>query len=494
MGSVLLVRHVNTDEHFALKVLHESVLSDAASVERFRREARVPSRIDSDHVARVSDADVAPELGGAPFLVMEYLRGDDLEHLIEARGALPPFEVVTYLQQVARALDKAHAIGIVHRDLKPDNLFVARREDGTPLVKVLDFGIAKLDEGGVSSRTSTGQIFGTPLYMSPEQVKGESARVGPASDVWALGLIAFRALTGTDFWAPNNMTHLVALIAYEPIPSASERGASFGPAFDAWFRTCCARQPADRFAGAGAAVAALADALGLPGRGSLLPTAGPVSQAAPSARSVEQEVFASTALPDSAVVSDRAGEGEAGSTPPTELRPPSASAAAPATALATGAAAVESEPDVAPAPRPASQNASRPKGLLALVVALPILGGGAAWWLYAPSPAPAGPFAAAGTVLVAANSVAPTGLPAAASVVASSGIEVAPLPLGSSPAPIAALPSGFAAPSVPMVRPAASAVPPVQAVAPKVSAASAPSVPPAAAPTAAPIDPFAIRK
>ena len=142
MGAVYLVRHVNTDERLALKVLHATVLANAMAVERFRREARAPAQIDSDHVVRVTDADTAPELNGAPFLVMEFLKGQDLEHEVE-HGALPPDRVILYLKQTARALDKAHSLGIVHRDLKPENLFLAQRDDGTPCIKILDFGIAE---------------------------------------------------------------------------------------------------------------------------------------------------------------------------------------------------------------------------------------------------------------------------------------------------------------------------------------------------------------
>src|SRR5580704_15655299 len=117
MGAVYLVRHVRTEERLALKLIHASIAGNPELVERFRREARAPAQIDSDHVVRVLDADVAPEIGGAPFLVMEFLRGRDLEHEIAARGRLPPEEVVSYLGQAARALDKAHRLGIVHREI-----------------------------------------------------------------------------------------------------------------------------------------------------------------------------------------------------------------------------------------------------------------------------------------------------------------------------------------------------------------------------------------
>ena len=268
MGAVFLVEHVHTDEQLALKVLNASVTSDNVAIERFRREARTPARINSDHVVRVTDADVAADLNGVPFLVMEYLRGEGLEKRVEQFGALPSEEVVLYLRQAARALDKAHALGIVHRDLKPENLFLTTREDGTPCVKVLDFGIAKITGDASrelvrSAATTTGQIFGTPLYMSPEQAKADSSKVCPQTDVWALGIIAYRLLTARDIWTAETITHLIAQIAYEPMPVPSEHGSPLGRDFDAWFAVCCAREASERYASAGEAVAALARALGV---------------------------------------------------------------------------------------------------------------------------------------------------------------------------------------------------------------------------------------
>lgn len=268
MGSVYLVQHLKTDEELALKVLHSTIVTDQVALERFQREARTPARIGSDHVVRVVDADVAPELGGVPFMVMELLQGCDLDQLLERRGTLPPVEVVSFLRQAARALDKAHAMGIVHRDLKPENLFLTTREDGSLFIKVLDFGIAKIsgaagDLARHGSVTTTGQIFGTPLYMSPEQAKAESAKISPQTDVWALGLIAHKLLTGRDVWTAETLTHLIAQIAYEPMPVPSTRGAAFGPAYDAWFARCCAREAQARYGSAGEAVAALASSLGV---------------------------------------------------------------------------------------------------------------------------------------------------------------------------------------------------------------------------------------
>jgi serine/threonine-protein kinase len=265
MGSVYLVQHVHTDQQLALKLLHAAVVSDEVALTRFRREARATAKVDSDHVVKVTDADVAPELGGVPFLVMEWLRGQSLEEIVSRAGTLPPDEVVLYLRQAARALDKAHAVGIVHRDLKPDNLFLTRREDDTPLLKILDFGIAKLTQSSEDPQrlkaTGTGQVFGTPLYMSPEQIKAELDKICPQTDVWALGVIAHRLLLGAEPWSATTITALVAQIAYEPLPVPSKKGSTLGPEFDAWFAKCCGREPGDRFASASQAVSALARAL-----------------------------------------------------------------------------------------------------------------------------------------------------------------------------------------------------------------------------------------
>ena len=266
MGQVYLVQHLKTEERFALKILNPSVAKTASTRERFRREARTPARIDSDHVCRVVDTDIAEDLEGAPFLVMEYLRGQNLQDLSDELGALPPKEVLIYLRQAAIALDKAHNIGIVHRDLKPENLFLTTRDDGSPCLKVLDFGIAKLSGAtGDLARvkaTQTGDVFGTPMYMSPEQCKSETDKVCAQSDIWALGLIAHRLLTGDDFWTANTLTHLIAQIAYEPMPTAAERGADYGPAYEAWFQRCCDRNVPARYATASEAVRGLQEALG----------------------------------------------------------------------------------------------------------------------------------------------------------------------------------------------------------------------------------------
>jgi serine/threonine-protein kinase len=266
MGAVYAVRHVNTGEICAFKLLLPALASNPGAVERFRTEARAPVSIGSEHVVRVIDADVAPELGGVPFIVMELLKGRDLGSELKARGALPAGEVVVYLKQVARVLDKAHGLGIVHRDLKPANLIVTQREDGTPLVKILDFGIAKLldqSQSEAGELTQDGAIFGTPWYMSPEQASGKASKVGPPADLWALGLIVYRLLTGKNYWTAEGMAALIGQILYEPMVPPSQMSPHLGPRFDAWFGRACHRDPAQRFPNAVEQIQQLALALGV---------------------------------------------------------------------------------------------------------------------------------------------------------------------------------------------------------------------------------------
>ena len=243
MGAVYEVEHLHTGQRLALKVL--TTHQQGTAIERFKREARVASRIQSDHIVRVTDADAAPELDGAPFLVMELLEGADLEHAT-ASGPAPRADVIEWLRQVGRALGKAHEAGIVHRDLKPENLFLTRREDGTPLVKILDFGIAKMaaDAGPL---THSGQFLGTPQYMAPEQTDSHGDVVTAQADGWALGLIAFRLLEGRSYWKPGSLPQLLAQILAEPIVPPSERGSALGAEFDAWFLRSCHREPGKRF-------------------------------------------------------------------------------------------------------------------------------------------------------------------------------------------------------------------------------------------------------
>jgi serine/threonine protein kinase len=260
MGAVYEVEHEHTGQRLALKVIASTAGLTGGALERFRMEARAAGRIRSDHVVRITDADVAPELDRAPFLVMELLEGADLEAFSKGAAA-KPVEVVGWLRQVALGLAKAHALGVVHRDLKPENIFLTQRDDGSPLVKILDFGVAKVVEDGVA-QTRSGQLIGTPLYMAPEQT-GSSEGISPQTDGFALGLIAFKLLVGDHYWKPGSIVQLVSQLTLEPMLPASERGATFGPAFDAWFARACARDPSKRFEDPFEQIEALAEVLGI---------------------------------------------------------------------------------------------------------------------------------------------------------------------------------------------------------------------------------------
>jgi eukaryotic-like serine/threonine-protein kinase len=259
MGVVYEVVHARTGEHLALKVLQFGAGARPEALERFKREARAPAQIKSDNVVHVSDADVAPELDDAPFLVMELLEGMDLEQA--ASVATPdPATVVGWFRQIAPALDKAHRLGIIHRDLKPENLFLASSEERPAIVKILDFGIAKMTEDGVAA-TVSGQVLGTPKYMAPEQA-ARQPHVTPATDRHALGLIAYRLLVGESYYRGDVMSILAELLHGTP-RAPSERNPSLGAAFDAWFLQACHRDPERRFASTSQQVEALAEALGL---------------------------------------------------------------------------------------------------------------------------------------------------------------------------------------------------------------------------------------
>jgi serine/threonine-protein kinase len=255
-GVVYEVEHVHTGAKLALKALTGFENASAETVSRFQREARLAAAIDSDHVVRITDAGTAPELAGAPFLVMELMHGRTLES--EAKAPLAPELVLTLLGQVARALERAHALGIVHRDLKPDNLFITRRDDDSPWVKVLDFGIAKRTGEG---STAQGTVLGTPTYMSPEQAQGQGDRIDARTDTWALGLVTFRLLSGRSYFEPDSMLRMLHRVLFEPLIAPSQLGCRISDAFDAWFLRSCSRELSERYLSATAQVKDLAAVL-----------------------------------------------------------------------------------------------------------------------------------------------------------------------------------------------------------------------------------------
>ncbi len=216
MGVVVAAHHVQLDERVALKFLLPEALGNAEAVARFAREARAAVKIKSEHVARVID--VGTLSNGAPYMVMEYLEGGDLAAWVQQRGPMPVEQAVEFVLQASVAVADAHALGIIHRDLKPANLFCVRRSDGQLTIKVLDFGISKMtDPVGISSgsATRTSALMGSPLYMSPEQMRS-SKDVDARTDIWALGVILFQLLTGTTPFVGESIAELAVKVATEP--------------------------------------------------------------------------------------------------------------------------------------------------------------------------------------------------------------------------------------------------------------------------------------
>jgi serine/threonine protein kinase len=225
MGAVLSAQHELLGQRIAIKFLLGEIAQNPEAVARFNNEARNAFKIQSEHVCRVMD--VGTERG-MPFMVMEFLEGLDLSQLLEKRGALPVEEAVDYVLQGLEAIAQAHALGIVHRDLKPANLFLHTRTDGSTIVKVLDFGIAKAanpfgDPSGNHGLTSTKSMLGSPLYMSPEQLRS-AKNVDARADIWALGVILYELLTGTVPFNGETLGELfISILEQPPMPVAHKR-------------------------------------------------------------------------------------------------------------------------------------------------------------------------------------------------------------------------------------------------------------------------------
>ncbi|MBX3186386.1 MAG: protein kinase [Labilithrix sp.] len=254
MGVVLGALDTSLGRPVAIKFLSPTRARREGTVPRFLREARAAASIQSEHVCRVHEVGTLPE--GSPFIVMELLRGGDLAQVVTARGPLPIDEAVDHLIQACEALGEAHGLGIVHRDLKPQNLFVTQRPDGSPCVKVLDFGISKAIDEEAPNLTSTDTVMGTPRYMSPEQVRSLK-NVDHRSDIWALGAILFELLTASPVFDAPTATALCAMIAMDaPVPLRRRRPDA-PPELEAVILRCLHKDAAGRYPD----VAALAEAL-----------------------------------------------------------------------------------------------------------------------------------------------------------------------------------------------------------------------------------------
>jgi len=256
MGMVVAATHLQLDERVAIKFLLPEALRNPEAVARFGREAKAAVKIRGEHVARVID--VGTFENGAPYMVMEHLDGRDLAALIHERGALASTDAVDAVLQACEAIAEAHALGIVHRDLKPANLFMVRRPDGTPCVKVLDFGISKLNAaaGPDHSMTKTSAVMGSPLYMSPEQMTA-SRQVDARADIWAIGVVLYELLTGRVPFSADTLPEICGLILTATPSAIRDYSPAVPETLQVVVQRCLEKDRARRFAN----VSELANAL-----------------------------------------------------------------------------------------------------------------------------------------------------------------------------------------------------------------------------------------
>ncbi|HTR51993.1 MAG TPA: serine/threonine-protein kinase [Kofleriaceae bacterium] len=246
MGVVYRVEHLRMGKIAAMKVLHRDLARDADVVQRFEREAAAVSKLHHPHTVQVFDFGTAQ---GAMYLIMEYVRGLDLAHVIERDGPMPWARAAPLVAQICGALQEAHELGIVHRDLKPENVLITRTTGGRDYAKVLDFGLAKLDQRATpTSETGRQQIVGTPYFMSPEQIRGDE--VDARSDIYSLGTLMFEVLTGQHLFVGSTAVGVLTkhLTAPPDAPGARAPKMGIDPRVDAVCLKALAKEPDARFA------------------------------------------------------------------------------------------------------------------------------------------------------------------------------------------------------------------------------------------------------
>jgi serine/threonine-protein kinase len=265
MGSVWEGRHASLGTRVAIKFIDPEYAESKEAQSRFVNEARAAATIHTKHAIQIFDHGVTED--GRPYIVMELLIGEPLDKRIERLGRITLAETARVLVQVCRALQRAHDAGIIHRDLKPENIFLVRSpDDEDEIAKVLDFGIAKMKGPpggeGLTSSTKTGAVLGTPYYMSPEQARGLRS-IDYRSDLWSLGVIAYKCVTGVLPFEGESVGDLLVKICTAPPPLPSMTIPGLPAAFDAWFVRALEREPPRRYASATELADALAFAAGI---------------------------------------------------------------------------------------------------------------------------------------------------------------------------------------------------------------------------------------
>lgn len=246
MGVVYLAQHPVIGRKVAIKLLHAVLARDQDIVSRFFNEARAIHMIAHENIVEILDFGQTTD--GQPYFIMEFLEGESLSEVV-SRGAMPPDQVAVIGSQMCRALGAAHAKGIVHRDLKPHNVQMITKADGSPLVKILDFGVAKIlasPDGAQSVKTRTGSLMGTPLYMSPEQCKGAGA-LDHRTDIYSLGVMLFEMLAGRPPFTAEGVGELFAKHMLEEAPQLTEFAPHVPPYMAAAIMRSLQKEPRDRF-------------------------------------------------------------------------------------------------------------------------------------------------------------------------------------------------------------------------------------------------------
>jgi serine/threonine-protein kinase len=245
-GYVVAAQHLVLQRRVALKFLRPELAAEPQLGSRFLREAQAAAQLTGDHITRVLDADTLST--GEPYLVMEFLEGEDLAAVVRQRGPLPIRDATDYIVQACDAVHEAHALHIVHRDLKPANLFLTRGPDGKPHIKVLDFGLSKvLCSGAGQSLTGSNHVVGSPHFMSPEQIR-TPREVDERSDIWSLGATLFTMLTGRVPFDGRSMIEVCGALLCGPPPHPRRYREDVPEELEQIVLRCLRVEPAERFA------------------------------------------------------------------------------------------------------------------------------------------------------------------------------------------------------------------------------------------------------